>query len=234
MSMLVRAKVYLCEAENHYISIWEPGDEERCGVEHVAYGPRGYIICYEDHNVDIDQTVADLTGGRIGCFEYTEPSAINGSFNRLTSDDYYEDWDSNLIIFDTCLGADVSVHNNRALRYAAYTNNHLLARLLLEHGADVHALKEEALCKAAERGYIKIVKLLLQYHADASANESAAVRFAAIGDHAEIIQLLLDHGASVSDYEYAALRYAQSANNLKSVRVIKAHIAKQKEERHRG
>ncbi|MFA6459552.1 MAG: ankyrin repeat domain-containing protein [Candidatus Paceibacterota bacterium] len=67
MSLLSRIEVR-CRGEIHHISTWEPGDEDKCGAEHVVYGPKGYIICYEDHDVETDLTVSDLTGMNPWCF----------------------------------------------------------------------------------------------------------------------------------------------------------------------
>jgi hypothetical protein len=68
MTMLARIEVE-CNGEKHHISAWEPGDEDKCGAEHVVYGPNGYIICYEDHDAETELTISDLTGEITECFD---------------------------------------------------------------------------------------------------------------------------------------------------------------------
>ncbi|MFA6459574.1 MAG: hypothetical protein WCV79_04265 [Candidatus Paceibacterota bacterium] len=59
MGKIVSTKVQ-CGDDIHTISIWEPGSEDACGVEHVVYGKKGYIICFEDHEVELTLTTMDL------------------------------------------------------------------------------------------------------------------------------------------------------------------------------
>jgi len=70
MSLIARTKVK-CGTEDHDISVWQPGDEESCGREHIIVAKNGNLICCENHEVELELTVSDLTGEEpSGCLKF--------------------------------------------------------------------------------------------------------------------------------------------------------------------
>jgi hypothetical protein len=188
MSILARIEVK-CNSEEHHISAWEPGDEEACGSEHVTYGPKGHIICYEDHDVELELTITDLTGEKCNCLLVKESLAAlllsgagTGNFDRVAFSMYagadidcYEGsalveaarrshLDIVKLLVDN--GANVTLNDNEAIINAASSNSIRSFKHIVKYGAgaDVHAQHDRALTEASRNGYLGMVKLLLKYN----------------------------------------------------------------------
>ncbi|MFA6459550.1 MAG: hypothetical protein WCV79_04145 [Candidatus Paceibacterota bacterium] len=53
----------------HTIYVLKPGCESKCEKESSIIGPTGYVICLQDHDIEIDETISDLTGLDIPCLK---------------------------------------------------------------------------------------------------------------------------------------------------------------------
>ena len=124
-------------------------------------------------------------------------------------------------------GADLTMKmtGDSALQIAAFRDNLVIARMLLERGAgvDVNFHGEEGdmpLKTAAGHGNIELVKLFLDAGADpeqmGGIDGGTALCVAAEGGHPEVVQLLLDRGSNPAtrDLQYdTALDCVLSKNN---------------------
>jgi ankyrin repeat protein len=80
MSLITRTK-FKCGTEDHDISVWQRGDEESCGREHIIIAKNGNLICCENHEVELELTISDLTGEEpSGCLKFvaTIESLLSG------------------------------------------------------------------------------------------------------------------------------------------------------------
>jgi hypothetical protein len=157
MSRLARMPVHCSEPIHlHHISIWEPEDEKKLKTDHIEYASNGNIIYYENHDVEIERTVMDLTGVSIKCFHWmNDPSdtLLNGVALR----------NERIVKTMISVGADITILNHKAFVMAVQSESIKLMNILIEHGADVHAQKDEALCIAAIKGNLEVIKILLKY-----------------------------------------------------------------------
>jgi ankyrin repeat protein len=161
MSMLARIPM-MCNDEVHYISVWEPGDELLCGAEHVIYATNGNIICYENHDAELELTISDLTGTQPDCIAWM--NTIDGIlYNGILSKD------TELTKFCVFAGANVNIGHGTPLRYAVMRNQYKIAELLITHGASItYGMGEgfEPIIHAAKYGRPNIAKLLIKHGAD--------------------------------------------------------------------
>ena len=233
MTMLARMQA-LCNGETHYISAWEPGDEEKCDPLRSVHGINGYTICCEDHHdIELDETIADLTGELPHClklvmesqntlvkiltrFAFESTDAISGSLDKTTQDNAV-----NQLIVYACLGATSIFENYDAvLRGACKYNYPVLAKLTLDLGANPQAKQHEPICSAAQKGYIPIVELLISRGADLHALNESAVRFAAEEGHLDMVKFLIDHWADPRAEDYDAFISAARNGHLDVVQYL--------------
>ncbi|MFA6459572.1 MAG: ankyrin repeat domain-containing protein [Candidatus Paceibacterota bacterium] len=210
MSILARIEVD-CNDEKHHISAWEPGDEEECGAEHVTYGSKGYIICYEDHDADMDLTLEDL-GVPIPCFLLVERSvfSISSSLERIRyslEGPILKEFFSKIII-SICAGADIHIEDDAALRLAARCGNLPMVGFLIANGANIHARNNAALLSSAYYGHSTIIRLLIKHGANIHTMDDAALRWAAINNHLETVRILVEGGANIHSRNDDALQGA--------------------------
>ncbi|MFA6459551.1 MAG: hypothetical protein WCV79_04150 [Candidatus Paceibacterota bacterium] len=185
--MLARTEVE-CNGEKHHISAWEPGDEEQCDADHVVYGPKGYIICYEDHDAEIDLTITDMTGEMCGCFEWADYASHH--FFKETSK-LYLDINPDIIIIAACCGATM----NRAHGFSS------------DKAGDVamYWIASESAKLSPERS-LYVAKILMDHLIFSAKTISTAMRWAASHGKYQLTEYLLDLGADIHDYQDYALR----------------------------
>lgn len=155
MSMLAQINLG-CEDERHVISVLEPGDETLCEEGHLLYGVDRYIICYQNHDIDLDRTIADLTGHMPWCLEYsigTNQTNVIKSIQRYGGS-------INGIILAVCLGADIHTGDNFALRFAVRHGNLSLVKMLVKMGVNVHTQHDYVISLATSYGHQDIVEYL--------------------------------------------------------------------------
>lgn len=112
------------------------------------------------------------------------------------------------IALDQSLGNKESITSRSTdgftpLHLAAFFNQPVIVKILLDHGADVNSIAEnpscvQALHSAAACGSTEIVKILLQNGADINARQHGgwtALQAAAKHGNLEMVDLLLSHGA---------------------------------------
>lgn len=177
--------VHCGDARLHHISVWEPGDEDILKHEHIEYAKNGNIIYYENHDVEIERTVMDLTGIKINCFHWTnDPSdtLLDGIVLK----------NERIVKSMIHAGADITALDNKAFIFAAQAGSVKLMNLLITHGADVHAQKDEALFVATIRGNLEAVKLLLKYNPSWD-SVSNACRESTVYYRGEVSEYLRDH-----------------------------------------
>jgi ankyrin repeat protein len=131
--MLARIEVD-CNDEKHHISAWEPGDEKACGSEHIVHVSKGILLCYEDHDVELEETVSDLTGEKIHntpCFRDTQPEEFN--LTRAIARGNIM-WIKLLLAIDENI---VETSSSTPLLRAIINGNLPIIKLLVESGARV-------------------------------------------------------------------------------------------------
>jgi len=187
MTMLARIEVE-CNGEKHHISAWEPGDKEKCGAEHITYGPKGYIICYEDHDAELELTITDLTGEMCGCFEWVDLASQYMAREVLKT---YQDINPEIVLLATCCGAKI----NRAYGFSSDNTGDV---------ALFWTASEPA--KLSPERSLSVAKILMD-HANFSVKTiSTAMRWAASHGKYQLTEYLLDLGADIHDYQDYALR----------------------------
>jgi hypothetical protein len=140
----------LSHRETHIISVYTPGSETECEKDSVVVGPLGYIVCFENHSIELDMTIADLSGYYYGCLRYImDPHRIlshakmgaGGITTRGASD----------IIVAVCIGSNPEkdfagshclLGLAQKIAYDSLEPNSLLiyilaANLLMEHGVKI-------------------------------------------------------------------------------------------------
>lgn len=221
MSMLARIPV-MCNDEVHHISIWQPGDEKSCGPEHVVTLEDGNVLCYEEHDVELDLTVFDLTGVKPDCFSWMD-TLENNLLTVILSKDF------EATKFCVLAGADVNVYFSSPLCYAAMKNQYRIANFLVEHGAAVsHKMgpEREPITHAAKYGNGKIAKLFIKHGADPNVGNYTPLHEAAKEGHLGMVKLLLKYNPTylaVQESHLLALRYAK---NLKVFHYLKDYLQK--------
>jgi hypothetical protein len=175
---------FQCGDDRHTISIWEPGGEDACGVEHVVYGKKGYIICFEDHEVELTLTTMDL-GVPCPCLSLLDNHRANiisaeSAFQELDLDgndtlrveEIQED--VNAAIFVSLAVRPLSIRERKAAEFdpdiqeyfdiigetsvqVASNGDIQLIKFMLKHGWKVG---EDELCHAAEHGHLDLVKYI--------------------------------------------------------------------------
>jgi ankyrin repeat protein len=195
--MLARIPV-MCNNGVHYISVWEPGDEITCGTEHAIYAANGNIICYEDHDADLELTITDLTGIKSSCMGWMD--TINENLiSGVTAKD--------LTIIEFCVvaGADINYCRCDPLLFAIYAKEYRVVKFLLDHGAsatgDTHLgnlllIDRDPLAKAASIGATKIVTLLIKHGADPHIGDDVALVSAAQNGYTSTVKLLIKYKPS--------------------------------------
>jgi hypothetical protein len=89
------------------VSIYAPGSTE-CDDESSVVGPRGYIVCFENHSIDLDLTIADLNGVNDTCLTYIrDPSKGFNTISRSLARCIIIPDTVEQIIVLICLGADI-------------------------------------------------------------------------------------------------------------------------------
>jgi hypothetical protein len=199
MTMLARIEVE-CNGEKHHVSAWEPGDEEKCGVEHVTYGPKGYIICYEDHDAELELTITDLTGDRHECFRSIDESGMYL--------DPYNNTD-NEVILSICSVPDIKTYELTTNLLVSAARNSLsmkVVELFIEHGVRFEPIIIKVLHAAAYRGWLDLVEFLVNHsffkRIDAVTRLyelSVTAEKANLMDKDDVVEFLVSKGASRPD-----------------------------------
>jgi ankyrin repeat protein len=228
MNMLARAKVE-CNGEGHYISVWEPGDEEKCGIEHVVPLQNGNLLCYESHYLEIDMTVSDLTGIKIECLKYLEVPTAMYLYQHIKRNDidmvhlllhvYPQDRDG--------LGNALIT----AVRYD-FTD---IVKLLVEHGADATYRQNEPIKSAASaktatwfrtnHHHTNLIRYLMTHGANIKVGNDVIMRTAASRGDVELVKFAIKHGANVNAQNGYALIQASKNGRLPVVRYLVTHGA---------
>jgi ankyrin repeat protein len=219
--MLAKIEVF-CNDQMHHISAWKPGDEEKCGSEHVTYGPKGHIICYEDHEVELEQTIADLTGEKTECFKCVDSRNVE---NMLDAAQYGK---FDLVIISICLGIDIHAEKDYAIREATQSGHLRAVQLLVDNGADVNTSDDYPLRWASWNGHLSIVKFLIEHGADVHSIDDGALRLAAENGKLNVVKLLVKHGANIHAREDSALAEATRTGRKDVVAYLKKKIAEEK------
>jgi len=216
--MLVRVPIR-CNDEDHHISVWEAGDEEACGSEHLVIAETGNIICYEDREVELDLTISDLTGESPDCLEFMQ-------YVKWRIEDYIVELNFDmvkLIVFSFELEKDKTklalraairaselqmvmlvIENtikdqgtlNTIFVFAAGSRNVDIESYLLSKGADIHHGEEAALYQASEAQDAKMTLFLLQHGADPLVRriENEILSWAVTGDEIPLAKHVLRSG----------------------------------------
>jgi hypothetical protein len=185
MGKIASTKVQ-CGDDIHTISIWEPGSEDACGVEHVVYGKKGYIICFEDHEVELTLTTMDL-GVPCPCLSLLDNNrekiiSADSAFQDLDIDgndysrvkDIREDVNAAVFVSlavkplsqkeygladgDPDIQEYFDIIGDAATRVADSGDIQLI-KFMIKHGWKAG---EDELCHAAEHGRLDLVKYLLR------------------------------------------------------------------------
>jgi ankyrin repeat protein len=242
MTMLARIKT-TCNGETHHVSIWEPGDEDLCGAEHIIYARNGKIICYEDHDAELELTVTDLTGEQNQCFtrvEYCRSARISHlvEYNNIQpllftmhitkqakqvldhalicatrSSDVINEAIKVLLQF----GANSRADQDIPIRNAASVGNVDIIETLIKAGANVHTQEDEPFRKAVEKGNIPLIKLLASCGANVGVRDNWALHYAVKRKSMDVVDAVIDAGA-ILDQE--AMFYAISENKSGVLRVL--------------
>lgn len=117
-------------------------------------------------------------------------------------------------------GADITMDNNRAVRWAA--KNGLLEAVKFLHGcgADITANNNDAVKHAAGNGHLEVVKYLHENGADITADDNYAVRTAAVRGHLETAKYLNENGADITAADNYALKLAAIKGRLEIVKYL--------------
>lgn len=149
-------------------------------------------------------------------------------------------------LLDHGANKDMRMTGDSALQIAAFRDNLVIARMLLERGAgvDVNFRGNEGdtpLKTAAEHGNTDLAKLFLDAGADPNyvggIDGMSVLGMAAMMGHPDVVQLLLDRGSSVAALDLAyltALDRALRENNTnpseqreEAIRILQAALAAQ-------
>ncbi|MFA6459570.1 MAG: hypothetical protein WCV79_04245 [Candidatus Paceibacterota bacterium] len=147
----------LSSKETHRISVYTPGSEFSCEEDHLIVGPLGYIVCFENHCIELDMTVADLTGYYYGCLEYAMDPHHKLSHTNMGAGGITERGASDIIVA-VCIGSNpekdfagelcllglaqkIAYHSLEPESLLVYA---LAANLLIEHGVKIVKIKLES------------------------------------------------------------------------------------------
>ncbi|MFA6459571.1 MAG: hypothetical protein WCV79_04250 [Candidatus Paceibacterota bacterium] len=152
MTVLARIEIECDEDEHHHLSLWEPGDEEACGAEHVVYGPGGIVICYEDHEAELALTIADLTGETPFCFQYVNEYLGESKW----IEPYFATTDEQEVLFRLHLYQTVDTRTAKAAAISAVVQGHKhVIQFLEDH--DLIMSPEDIILTAARFDQINLI-----------------------------------------------------------------------------
>jgi len=187
MSRLVRIPI-MCNDETHYVSLWQPGDEITCGREHVLYSINKNIVCFENHDLDIDLTIADLTGIDIPCIKFFS-NYLPILFNNI----HTATLDFDLVKFVILAGGDAQSENNLALRFAISDGNTEITDFLIQHGANTSAIDHRLFVQVSENGKLKGVELIIKYRPELLKESYQPIYRAMQNGHIDVAELIINH-----------------------------------------
>lgn len=95
-------------------------------------------------------------------------------------------------------GADITVCDNYAVRWAASWGCLEVLKYLHKNGADITASSNEPVCWASLNGHLETVKYLCENGADITAYNNSAVRWASENGHLDIVKYLYGNGADIA------------------------------------
>jgi len=242
--MIARIEVE-CNDEKHHVSVWDPGDEEKCGHEHGIVSPNGKIICCEDHEVELDLTIADLTGMQPMCISLadkievlTEPTppniTIKAPYKKVTV------LDSSLIdMLPTLLliMGDINFNEGKYLFKSVEWGTIDDVKKLHKYGANLKIKNGKALVVAAERyaragkntkarsSAMQIIKYLVDNGVTTKYATSNALSKAASTGEYKIIKLFIDLGADATVNEDVVIRRAAEKGSVKVIELLVEHGA---------
>ena len=94
-------------------------------------------------------------------------------------------------------GADIHIHDDYPLRYAAEQGNFEVVKFLVDRGADIHIYGDYALTWASTNGNLKMVKYLVEHGADVHGSNDHSLRYAVLNNDLEMVKYLVKHGADI-------------------------------------
>jgi ankyrin repeat protein len=208
-------------SELHHVSIWEPGDEAACGYEHVAIASNGNIMCYEDHDIELELTIADLGVADPNCFFWMD-YADHGLSNAAERLDLAE------IKFALAAGADIHFRKDQAVLWAIESVSSIdsfpVIQYLIDQGADINTnhkiaraaavtgmltlqllfdngLQDKFMDGAIEScvwgDRIDVLKFILINKKPSIESLNKTLNTAATADRIDMVLLLIEHGASI-------------------------------------
>jgi ankyrin repeat protein len=157
MSKLAQITVR-CSGAFHHLSVWQPGDAASLDPEYTMVVSNGNLIYVQDHNIEIDLTISDLTGVNYFCLE-----CINHLDSYLTF--AAENGRTENVKFAVASGANTRYDNSYGLRWAAFGGYTDIVEILIQNGADVHAENEAPLQWTVEGGHLDTAVLLVNHGA---------------------------------------------------------------------
>jgi hypothetical protein len=227
MTMLARIEVE-CNGEKHHISVYDPDDSKSCGSEHTVVASNGNIICYEDHDPDIEMTVADLTGDKyapcltlLGRFDNYPPSVID--IKAPLADTMI-----NTVRFLYYSGADFSTMNDYAIWQPARDGHMDVVRFLFEKGFNLFVDENWPLKISAKEGHLDVVKFLVHHGADIHDGEDAAFRWAVQSNRTNVANFLLKKGVNIHALNDDAFIWARKNNNKELIDLLDREVRKER------
>lgn len=108
-------------------------------------------------------------------------------------------------------GADVSVHDNYAIKFAITKKDLCMVILTYLYGAHLDPNDYTLIGCAAYNGDLKMAKYLVACGANIRANNNFAIKIAVKNSHFEVAKYLMDNGA---DYQVVRINYFKFCNYL--------------------
>ena len=156
------------------------------------------------------------------CSRYYYTNNIYIKNPELLKDVVLEEWDlmdllkyavveDNLSLIETlyCVGENIYVERDFALRLSAELGRLNLVKFLIEHGANVHADNDAALSLSIRKGHFELVKYLIeQAGAGPHLSIESALIYGAANGRLEIVKYLVEHGANIHAIYGRALKIA--------------------------
>ena len=102
-----------------------------------------------------------------------------------------------LVIIAVNKGADISRHNNFAIKFASYNGHLEVVKYLVENGANIRAENDYAIRLASQNGHLDVVKYLVLQGADIRSDNDSAFRGASSYGHLEVVKYLVGLGADI-------------------------------------
>jgi len=100
------------------------------------------------------------------------------------------------------LGMDIHYVCNKhnALTYAAYNNDIILVKYLVEKGIDIHNEEDWAFRLSVSFNYVEVAKYLLEKGSDINARYGNGLLNAVLKKHKEIVSFMVKNGAEQNTY----------------------------------